>query len=232
MKAPGTSPAWSTLGKWPSRGTFLLRKFVIGFRVSAEPHLDATALGYFHDVLTKTTHYLEYGSGGSTLAAWQTATTVVTVDNDRRFLRAVIKSLNKATTKPARSSMLHVNTGMTKRWGVPLVTAPTPRRLRRWRHYAAAPWAFLDANAIQPDTILVDGRFRVACVLESLLHLRDGSACQLLVDDYVDRHDYAVVEAFADRVATHGRMVVLRKKADFDRAECLRVLPHFQCDWR
>jgi hypothetical protein len=37
-----------------------------------------------------------------------------------------------------------------------------------------------------PDTILVDGRLRVACTLESLLHV--DRATIILVDDYADRN--------------------------------------------
>ncbi len=232
MKSAVAAPRQTPVAKWLARGGFLFRKFVTGHQVAGEPHLDALAAAHFLEVLARTTNYLEYGSGGSTVLAWQAAKVVVTVDNDRRFLRNVQRTLSTLPTQPALFRLIHVDTGVSKRWGFPLFKSLSPARIRRWQRYAAAPWVFLDAHAIQPDTILVDGRFRVACVLESLLRLHDGSACELLVDDYVDRHDYAVVEAFADRVATHGQMVVLRKKADFDRAECLRVLPHFQRDWR
>jgi len=232
MSARGSVPAHASLQRRPSRATFLFRKWVTGFRVSGAPHLDAQALPHFREVLAHTTHYLEYGSGVSTLVAWQVAQSVVTVDNDRRYLRAVAKALASASASPERFNLIHVDTGITKQWGFPLFRAPTPRRLQRWRRYAAAPWAFLDAHAIQPDTILVDGRFRVACVLESLLHLRDGSPCTILVDDYADRPEYAVVEAFATRVSIHGLMATLRMRPDFDRAACLRVLPQYHRDWR
>ena len=232
MKSPGGMPALPPLEQRPSRAAFLLRKWVLGYSVSAEPHLDGPALAHFRDVLASTSHYLEYGSGASTIAAWQSATTVVSVDNDRRYLRAVATALAKSAITPARFSLIHVNTGISKRWGFPLFKAPTRRRLQRWQRYAAAPWTFLDAHAIQPDTILVDGRFRVACVLESLLHLREGSRCTILVDDYSDRPEYSIIETFATHEARYGSMAVLRKKTDFDRAECVRVLRHFQRDWR
>ena len=102
----------------------------------------------------------------------------------------------------------------------------------RWQRYATTPWEFLRAHAVEPDTILVDGRFRVDCILESLLNLSDGSSCVILVDDYVDRPEYAVVEQFTDRVATAGKMVTLHKKAAFDRQECLRVQSQYRRDWR
>jgi hypothetical protein len=215
-----------------SRVAFLLRKFVTGYPAPGAPHLDALALAHFGEVLARTTHYLEYGSGGSTVAAWRIAQTVVSVDNDRRFLRTVARAVADIAPPPALSSLMHVDTGITKQWGYPLFRRPVPRRLRRWQRYPVAPWAFLETHGVQPDTILVDGRFRVACVLESLLRLDEGSPCTILVDDYADRPEYAAVEEFAALGSMHGLMAVLRKRTDFDRARCLRVLPQFQRDWR
>jgi len=218
--------------KWLSRGEFLFRKYVTGFRVGGEPHLDRHAFAHLKDVIARTTRYLEYGSGGSTLLACQTAKVVVTVDNDRRFLRGVVEAISSSPAVPDLFVPIYVDTGITQRWGVPVFRTPTPKRVLRWRRYAQAPWEIFRAHSIEPDTILVDGRFRAACVLESLLNLGADSACVILVDDYVGRHEYAVVEAFADRVAMFGKMATLRKKPDFDREECLRIVPHFYRDWR
>jgi len=189
--------------KWLSRGEFLFRKYLTGFRI-----------------------------GGSTILACQTAKVVVTVDNDPRFLRSVVRALSSSPAVPDLFVPIHVDTGFTRRWGVPVFRTPTPKRVLGWQCYTKAPWEVFRAHSMEPDTILVDGRFRAACVLESLLNLATDSACVILVDDYVGRREYAVVEAFADRVATFGKMATLRKKPDFDSEECLRVLPHLYCDWR
>jgi hypothetical protein len=228
----GVDARQSLPAKWLARGAFVYRKFLVGYRFAGESDLDIQAAAHFRKVLARTSHYLEYGSGGSTVLAWQSVKTVVSVDNDRRFLRAVTQFLSGSAVRPAHSMLIYVNTGITKRWGFPLFKTPTRARLFRWQRYTTAPWPFFTDHGIQPDTILVDGRFRVACVLESLLHLVDRSPCTILVDDYVNRPEYAEVEAFADRIAMHGQMAELRKKPDFDRAECLRVLPNFQRDWR
>ena len=95
-----------------------------------------------------------------------------------------------------------------------------------------APWEFLAQHAIEPDTILIDGRFRVACALMSLLRLPSASRCLMLIDDYGDRPHYAGVLEFADLVSMHGRMAVFRKKAEFDGERCRHVLQTSQRDWR
>jgi hypothetical protein len=95
-----------------------------------------------------------------------------------------------------------------------------------------APWEKLRTRGIEPDRILVDGRFRVACVLQSILNLSSGSNCFVLVDDYLDRPEYRAVEEFTDIQAVHGRMVVVVKKENFDAEACRQRLVEYQTDWR
>jgi len=211
---------------------FTTRKYLLGYKVPTTPHLDAQGSVLFRDVLSRTTRYLEYGTGGSTVLAWDSADIVVAVESDARALTAVHRALSAATRRPALSNLIHADIGLTRGWGAPLFTRPTPARLALWANYAMAPWDFFRQHAIAPDTILIDGRFRVACALASLLNLEARSPCLLLLDDYGDRPHYHAVEAFADLVSTHGRMAVFRKKAAFDAESCQRVLQTFNRDWR
>jgi len=225
------STRWST-ARLATRAMFLTRKFVIGYQVPGEPHLDPGAARHFRDVIADTSVYLEYGSGGSTLAAWQNARVVVTVDSDRRFLRSVQKQLARSSRSPAVSRLIHADIGITRRWGIPVLKSSTPQRLRRWRNYAEAPWPFLRERTLEPDTIFIDGRFRVACILECLCNLRARSPCRILVDDFLDRPHYDVLQPFVHVDATHGKMAALTMRADFDREHCRRALPGFYSDWR
>ena len=57
--------------------------------------------------MARTSRYLEYGSGGSTILAWQSANVVVTVDNDRRFLRTLTRTLLQSARKPHEDQTSH-----------------------------------------------------------------------------------------------------------------------------
>ena len=52
--------------------------------------------------------------------------------------------------------------------------------------------------------MLVDGRFRAACVITTLL--RTEKPLTLLFDDYTERRGYHAVEQFVDRAEVRGRM--------------------------
>jgi hypothetical protein len=77
----------------------------------------------------------------------------------------------------------------------------------------------------------VGGRFRVACVLESLLSLSPLSNTQILLDDYAERPHYQVVERFAD-LEMAGRMAVLRPRRLIDRIQVRRMVRQFCADPR
>jgi hypothetical protein len=198
--------------------------------VPVEPHFDAASAAYFRGQLESARNYLEYGSGGSTILANRFVANLVSVDSDASFLADVRKKLEREERR-AMTKLIHVNIGLTHDWGMPVFTKPTRRRVRRWEAYSKAPWRYFRAIGQQPDLILVDGRFRVACVLESLLSLSPLSRTQILLDDYVGRPEYEVVERFAD-LELAGRMAILRPRKLIDRIQVRRLVGHYCADPR
>jgi hypothetical protein len=209
---------------------FLITRQFYGFRIPDEPLLLPKASAWFKNALQTTTHYLEYGSGGSTVTAARHVHRVVSVENDKVFFDHVEKALATAGVAD-RCKLIHIDIGATVRWGDPLWPWPSKARLECWKNYPIAPWRYLRQAGIEPDLILVDGRFRVACVLTSLLNLKN-QACTILLDDYAGRPEYRAVEPFADVVQTVDRMAVLRKKPDMDTDRCAAVLERHYARWR
>ena len=136
--------------------------------------------------------------GLATLLASQFVERIFCVESDAWFLRAVEQKL-RATGSVSENHFLHANIGLTEFWGKPAFTKYSPERLRRWSRYPRLPWKSLEAVGVVPDLILIDGRFRVACMLECLIHLNDQSTA-ICFDDYFDRESYTIVERFADKV--------------------------------
>lgn len=108
---------------------------------------------------------LEYGAGGSTLvAATSAAKAVITVESDRQWLAKVASWF---TVNPAAVpvTLHHGNIGPTRKWGFPAGIAKS----ERWPGYALSVWDRADFQ--HPDVVLVDGRFRLACMLATLFHI-------------------------------------------------------------
>jgi hypothetical protein len=191
---------WNLVKDWK----FELRKRFIGFRVPDEPHFDEKSRMFFRRRLKLSTNYLEFGSGGSTVLAVKMGKVGVSIEGDKHFCRDVRK---KVRNKNKTMELIHVDVGMTGAWGRPRNKKQTPARLAKWRRYIDVPFE----RPLDPfyDLILVDGRFRLACALKTLQEGAKRKAnFTLIVDDYVGRKKYWMVEKFAKRTKTIGRMAV------------------------
>ena len=140
--------------------------------------------------------YGEYGCGASTVwVAHHTAAKIVSVDSSAEWIAKV-----ELETKSHREK-LHidrVDLGEIAAWGYPT----TYRYRSRFHDYVASPWR----HGVKPDLVLIDGRFRVACFLHSLLTTEPGS--RLIFDDYNNRPHYHLVEEFCLVKEREGRQAL------------------------
>ena len=176
------------------------------------PHMPAAGVARLTELLRVARCYLEYGSGGSTvLAAGMNVPDIFTVESDAPFLEAVIASV---AAKSSRSVLhaIHADIGPTRKLGYPADRSA----IRRWADYALLPWDKLRALGMMPDFVLIDGRFRVACALASILNLPEGRL--IMLDDYVGREDrYGAIQRHAALVEIVGVGAIFRTGAPDDR---------------
>lgn len=204
--------------------SFFYEKYITGLSVPSEPRLDEEGLAFLRKQLMNTKVFVEYGSGASTVLAAHLVPTIVSVESDLRFRDLLQKRISSLKLK-SNVHLLHVDIGFTEDFGYPLVKRQTPERVRRWSEYPKAPWRELDALGVAPETVFIDGRFRVACALQTLLETDEN--CCILVDDYVGRTPYECITRYADLVALHGRMAEFKKKSDFDADRVVRDIEGF-----
>lgn len=141
---------------------------------------------------------LEYGSGGSTvMAAESPGKTVFSVESDLDWAAKMAAWFD--ANPPAATVHLHpVDIGPTKAWGA-------PKDDRGWRNYHLYPTSVWDReDFIHPDLVLVDGRFRAACLMATLI--RAERPVTVLFDDYIKRPRYHEVEQWVGRMEVRGRM--------------------------
>lgn len=148
-----------------------------------------------------TSHYanagviLEYGSGGSTVLAAQGGARVVSVESDKAWAARLTAHLEGISS---RAVVHHVDIGATKEWGWPRSAGGAAR----YHRYALSVWDRPDLG--EPDLVLIDGRFRAACLAAVLLRAKKPTT--VLFDDYVPRQHYHAVEKLARKEETIGRM--------------------------
>lgn len=159
---------------------------------------------------------LEYGSGGSTLlAANMPGKTVISVENDARWAEDMHSWIANASL-PSKPRIYPVDVGETGKWA-------RPKNARHWKKFHTYPLKVWDEPYFeQPDVILIDGRFRIACFVTA--YLRSTKPVIVLFDDYVDRPHYHVVERLLAPTEYVGRM------ARFD-LQPLTQLPREELTW-
>lgn len=141
---------------------------------------------------------LEYGSGGSTVLAAELPDKVIfTVESDAAWL-ADVQGWFDANPTPSRPLLHHADIGPTKAWGAP----KSESSFRLWPGYPNSVWDRPDFQA--PDVVLIDGRFRLACLLTTMLRITRPTVA--LVDDYLKRPTYHTVETLVAPTRMVGRM--------------------------
>ncbi|MCU0902895.1 MAG: glycosyltransferase family 2 protein [Tabrizicola sp.] len=138
---------------------------------------------------------LEYGSGGSTVLAAKLGKTVFSVESDQAWAERMAQHLS-ALSEMAKVHWADV--GPTGPWGVPT----KPREFRKFHGYALSVWDRPDFR--HPDLVLIDGRFRAACLVAVML--RATKPVTVLFDDYHNRRYYHGVERLARKEEMVGRM--------------------------
>lgn len=164
------------------------------------PWMSPPAIQLLGHLLSTSQSYLEYGAGGSTrYAAKHGVPRIASVESDPRFLKAV----DQAICHDAPDADWHpifVNLGQTGPLGYPRSLRPTAS----WIRYPLTPWA----HNLNPDLILIDGRFRLACALAAAQYAKAGTL--VMIDDYSLRPWYWSIRKVMPKVERAGRARVFQ----------------------
>ena len=171
----------------------------------------------FRTLLSRSRRYGEYGMGQSTLAAANSPEKLIrSVDTSEQWKNHLADQLSDQ--QQAQTTLIHVDLGPVRDWGFPV----SYEGRARFSDYFNAPWS----EEFDPDFVLIDGRFRVACFLTSLLRAKPGTL--ILFDDYTDRAYYHIVETCLAPDQSSERQAVFRvPEIGVDRDRVAALLERF-----
>ena len=174
--------------------------------------------------LSQATHYFEYGSGNSTILACQCPAIerIKSVESSEAYINDVLLK-NQDVVRAhdnGRLMIQHIDIGETLEWGYPSTDASKPL----WPNYADA----ITHETVAYDLVLVDGRFRIACIVNVLTSL--SSHCTVLVHDFWNRNFYHQVLNLVDVVDSVGTLAVLKRRKDFDTVRAIDLLARYRYD--
>ena len=162
----------------------------------------------FKDLLKNSKNYGEYGCGLST--EWvlnNTNANILSVDSSKEWID---KISSKNVEYEKRLKLQHIDLGKVENWGRPVGY----EKSYNFINYFNWIWT----QDILPDTVLIDGRFRVCCFLTSIKYANENT--KIIFDDYNNRPYYHVVEKFIKKEQTCGRQTLFivknKNKINFD----------------
>ena len=173
--------------------------------------------GLFKEIVISAKTYAEYGCGASTIWVFNnTHCEIFSVDSSEVWLDEVERECGESE----RLNLHFSNLGKVKDWGMPR----NYENHHNFKDYTDWIWG----QNVSPDVVLVDGRFRVACFLTSLLWAKEGT--RLVFDDYTNREEYHIVEKFIKPVSTCGRqaLFIVPNKNTLDISELFIFINHFR----
>jgi len=183
--------------------------------ILTQPQMQQEGIALLEEKLQQTDVYLEYGTGSSTMLAAEFGVQHIhSIDSNRGLLNAVQRRISERQPN-VKMKALYVDIGPTKELVQPadLVCA------QRLPHYCVAAWDLLLSQNLQPDLILINGQYRVASFLASLVFAKSGTV--ILFDDYFDRPHYHLVEKYLRPSARAGRMAEFIVDASFSPSQVL-----------
>mmetsp|Transcript_12504 Transcript_12504/g.18739 ORF Transcript_12504/g.18739 Transcript_12504/m.18739 type:complete len:267 (+) Transcript_12504:23-823(+) len=172
--------------------------------------------------------YYEFGCGGSTLLSARVArepnSTLKLINSADSSLPWIEKLKNDSVlsqlTNSDQLALHHVDIGEIGNWGHP----SSRKNMTSWKKYSETIWKY----GRTADLILVDGRFRIACALQTLyasnfpldvsfeqanqtisVHPRDIT---IMIHDFTKRDHYHKVLEYLDVIECIDTLVVMKPK--------------------
>lgn len=152
--------------------------------------------------------------------------TLYSVDSDRQWLEKLLENaVVRACLKAKRWTPIHAGIGHITDWGQPAIEQPD----LVWLNYHQHCWQTIADRKF--DMILIDGRFRVACVCQCLLRcgLKD---VVMVIHDFWNRPHYHGVLDFLQLEDKADTLGVFRPKKRVNWKGLSLLLQKHQFDFR
>jgi protein O-GlcNAc transferase len=178
------------------------------FPLPKSPRMSSSERSLFRKALEVAESYFEFGSGGSTVWAVNLGHTVQGVESDQQWVNALKRELG------VKCQVETVDIGPTGDWGYP--TSSDHRK--NFPKYSLA----INNHSYPFDLILIDGRFRVACTITSILHILDNhsnpESSRIFIHDFWDRPAYHSVLNYLDVVDRTDTAGIFKIKNNISRS--------------
>lgn len=166
----------------------------------------------FNKYIKNSKSYLEFGSGGSTLRALQKSKAkIYSVESSIDWINYLSKYWIISFAKNRRLFFYPIDIGKTEAWGYPI----SNESKHLFPNYSNSVFSALGSTEI--DTVLIDGRFRVACALSTIINLsKFNNNPKILIHDFWNREQYHILLEFLTKIESVDTLGVFQVKDNLD----------------
>jgi len=181
----------------------------------------------FDKTVKNSKHYLEFGAGGSTLRVLQySKAKIYSTDSDLNWIRFLRKYWLVRYFESRRLHFFYVDIGRTKEWGYPVGYDSEDL----FPDYSATVFKSIEKTKI--DTVLIDGRFRIACVLKTILECSSNKDLVIIIHDFWNRPAYSMLQKYLVVINQVDTMGVFKIRANLNQKFVKKDYELYKFDYR
>ena len=174
-------------------------------------------------VLKESAKHLEFGLGGSTIfSLLESKAEIISVDTNEKWIGFIKRYKIIKNNLSSRLKIFYVDIGPTKSWGFPL----NENHKEKFPGFSSQIFEMIDCNEI--DSVLIDGRFRIACALQTILNCHHNQNLKILFHDYSIRDDYKIIEKYLEIINSERTLFVFRMKQNIDVEEIKKLYEKYK----
>lgn len=154
-------------------------------------------------------NYLEFGSGGSTFTVLlNSQANIFSVESSLDYINH-LRTWNYIIESERNKRLIfeHINIGKVGNWGIPL----DKENKELYPNYSEL---IFKKNNLRFDCVFIDGRFRIACTLNSILY-----GCiftKFIIHDFWNRPKYRIMLKYLDVIEYEGTMLIAQAKGNIN----------------
>jgi len=168
----------------------------------------------FKEALIDSKVYGEYGCGSSTIYVSNNYNIkIISVDTSIEWINNVNRQINDDNSQ---IDLKFIDVGETKEWGYPKDYS----KRSNFINYVKSIWSSED----EPDVVLIDGRFRIACFLYCLIAAKPNT--KIIFDDY-NRQEYHIVEEYLKPTSIKFDQALFIVNKSLEKEEITKELNRF-----
>lgn len=174
------------------------------------PAMSFDEIRLFKKIIKDSNYYIEFGSGGSTYTLLElTNAEIFSVESDLFWINKL--KTNDLINKSIENERLHfhyIDIGVVKKWGYPI----NDDKIEDFYKYSTDIFNIINSDKV--DTVFIDGRFRVACTLKSIIELHNNPT--IIIHDFINRKGYHSVLKYLDIIDSVDTLYVFKVKKNIN----------------